>query len=80
MHSAGCEVLLEAQRWMALGRPMRREFNMGISIFPPKKVLDGDGMEVIRKPNETRPLMLRSTGPKAIASAVNFKLRSMIDR
>eukprot|EP00959_Pyramimonas_sp_CCMP1952_P338137 7081178-Pyramimonas_sp.AAC.1 len=24
--------------------------------------------------------MLRSTGPKAIASAVNFKLKSMIDR
>ncbi|CAK0837080.1 unnamed protein product, partial [Prorocentrum cordatum] len=79
-HSAGCEVLLAAQRWMALGRPMRKELNMSIAIFPPKKVLDGDGMEVIRKPNETRPLMLRSTGPKAIASAVNFKLKSMIDR
>eukprot|EP00959_Pyramimonas_sp_CCMP1952_P245306 5127080-Pyramimonas_sp.AAC.1 len=53
---------------------------MSIAIFPPKKVLDGDGMEVIRKPNETRPLMLRSTGPKAIASAVNSRLKSMIDR
>eukprot|EP00959_Pyramimonas_sp_CCMP1952_P324757 6797712-Pyramimonas_sp.AAC.1 len=24
MHSAGCEVLLAAMRWMSLGRPMRR--------------------------------------------------------
>eukprot|EP00959_Pyramimonas_sp_CCMP1952_P183163 3829522-Pyramimonas_sp.AAC.1 len=70
-HRYGIDVLTAGREWITSGSLMPDGFSDGACVYPPKKVLDSEGAEVVRDPTDTRPLMLKNTGAKAIASAAN---------
>ncbi|CAK0845248.1 unnamed protein product [Prorocentrum cordatum] len=52
-------------------------FNMSESIFLPKGTQAGDAAEIIRKPEDTRPLSLKSTDNKTCSGILNIMLRDV---
>eukprot|EP00959_Pyramimonas_sp_CCMP1952_P116375 2432711-Pyramimonas_sp.AAC.1 len=59
---------------MADGNGMNAEFNDCLALFIPKGDFDLDGEEVQRGAGDMRPLSLRSTDNKVIASVLADKL------
>jgi hypothetical protein len=57
----------------ALGISPALAYNDSLSLFIPKGSKDLDVTRVERRPDETRPLGLKNSDNKTIASAVNFR-------
>ena len=63
---------------LSCGLRMPIDFNDGISIFPPKGEEAGDDVDFIRDPGNTRPLTLKNTDNKLIATVTNTKIKSTL--
>ena len=72
------ETLFLVALWLAEGLKMPLDFNDSLTVFPPKNSLQGDSEEVIRDPFSLRPISLKNTDNKIIASAVNFSISAAI--
>ena len=72
--------LVRATNWMANGQPMSLYFNNLRQVFIPKGNEEGDGIELIRSPDNTRPLGLKNTFNKLIAAATNHCIKRAIAR
>ena len=70
-----CQTLFEVGQWLASGFKMGISFNDCVNVFPPKNSLEGDDVEVLREPKNTRPLGLKNADNKLVCSAWAFEAR-----
>ena len=59
---------------------MPLEFNASLTIFLPKGDEAGDAVGLVRDPANTRPLALKNSDNKIIATAVNSRIKSVVSR
>jgi len=62
-------LFLEVDSKLKSGADAPLYFNMSLGWFPPKGDFEGDHLEVIRQPSDTRPLAGKNSDNKAIVSA-----------
>jgi hypothetical protein len=43
-------------------------------VFPPKGDLEGDHIEVVRSPKDTRPINLKNSDCKILSSTMNYAI------
>ena len=76
----GVSILHDSLLWIMSGQSLDISFNNSLSAFVPKGTRHEDATEVIRPPDETRPLALKNTDNKTLCGVLNAAIKQPLHK